>query len=91
MLRLLSAEGSGFDLTSFKAVVLDYNTLGGGEASVLAGESVFRESQMFCFAPLPSPQPLPNLPLQNRLNLSFSDEYRVVYIMGRQTNDERNS
>ena len=52
LLRLLSAERSGFDLSSFQAVILEANTAGGGEANVWAGESFFAESQMFFyFAP----------------------------------------
>lgn len=41
-LRLLSAEGSGFDLSSFKVVMLEENIAGGEEADVLL-EKVFLE------------------------------------------------
>ena len=34
LLRLLSAECSGFDLTSLQAVILEANTAGGGEENV---------------------------------------------------------
>ena len=34
LLRLLSAELSGFDLSSFQAVILEAKIAGGGEANV---------------------------------------------------------
>lgn len=52
LLRLLSAEGSGWDLSSFKAVILEVSIAGGGEANVLAGRSVFGKSKCsFAFSP----------------------------------------
>lgn len=55
MLGLLSAEGAGFDLSSFKVVILEGSIAEGGEANVLAGERVFGESKCsfaFFFSPV---------------------------------------
>lgn len=59
-------------------VILEDSVAEGWEANVLAGERVFVESKCsfaFFFSPLHF---LPNLPLQNRLHLSFSNSCRVV-------------
>ena len=81
MLRLLSAEGSGFDLSSFKikAVILEANTGGGGEANALAGECFWRKPNVLLLC---LPPPLQDLPFQNKLHLSFSNGCRVVCVMG---------
>lgn len=78
MLGLLSAEGAGFDLSSFKVVILEGSIAEGGEANVLAGERVFGESKCsFAFFFFPRLHFLPNFPLQNRPHLSFSNGCRV--------------
>lgn len=61
MLGLLSAEGAGFDLSSFKVVILEGSIAEGGEANVLAGERVFGESKCsfaFFFPPSSFPSKL---------------------------------
>lgn len=66
LLRPPSAEGSGLDLSSCKAVILEVNIAGGLDVLV---EEVFLEKANVLL--LFSPHFLPNLPFQNKLLLSF--------------------
>lgn len=66
MWRLLSAEGSGFDLSPFTAVILEDNVAGRGEANALAGEVFLRKPNVLLLCLFFFPLFIPDL-LQNKL------------------------
>lgn len=75
----LSAEGSGFDLSSGTAVILEDNTAGKGRQTCqLVKVFLEKANVLWLFPPLHF---LPYFPLQNKLHLSFSDGRWVVCVM----------
>lgn len=82
-----SAEGSGFDLSSCKAVILEENAAGGGEATVLAGKSFWRKQMFFGFFSFPPIHFLQTFHFRTSCIFPFQ-RCRVACVMLRETSPE---